>query len=188
MDSQSNDKNSSEESWITEEVRAMIGEVVWSDTGKATLTQIKKFAQSIGDKNPLYFSEEYAKSGRYGSIVAPPLFDDQFLDYDGREAELEILESGSRIVQVGHDIQALEHLRSAFEGEVEYELFKPIRAGDVIKASRKIIDVYEKKGRSGRMVFIVGETTLKDEQGDTVLICRSTVIRMPAAEGEGEGE
>ena len=183
MDSQPNEKNASEESWITDEVRSMIGKVVWSDTGTATLTQIKKFAQCIGDKNPLYFSEVYAKPGRYGGIIAPPLFDDQFLDYDGREAELEILESGSRIVQVGHDIPALEHLRGAFEGEVEYELFKPIRPGDVINASRKVIDVYEKVGRSGRMVFIVGETTLRDEQGETVLICRSTVIRMPAVEG-----
>lgn len=185
MDSTPDEKNTSEDSWITEEVRAMIGKEVWSDTGTATLTQIKKFAQSIGEKNPLYFSEEYAKSSRYGGIIAPPLFDDPLLDYDGREAELEILESGSRIVQVGHDIPALEHLRGAFEGDVEYELFKPIRPGDVIKASRKIIDVYEKAGRSGRMVFIVAETTLRDEKGETVLNCRSTVIRMPSAERKG---
>lgn len=181
MGSTPGQKNTSEESWITEEVRAMIGKEVWSDTGRATLTQIKKFAQSIGDKNPIYFSEEYGKSSRYGGIIAPPLFDDPALDYDGREAEMEILESGSRIVQVGHDIPALEHLRGAFEGDVEYELFKPIRPGDVIKASRKIIDVYEKVGKSGRMVFIVTETTLRDEKGEKVLNCRSTVIRMPSA-------
>jgi len=187
MNSQEDEKNPSEGSWITDEVRAMIGKEVWRDTGTATLTQIKKFAQCIGDKNSLYFSE-HAKSGKFDDMVAPPLFDDQFLDYDGREAELEILQSGSRIVQVGHDIPALEHLRGAFEGEVEYELFKPIRPGDVINASRKVMDVYEKVGRSGRMVFIVGETTLRDEQGETVLVCRSTVIRMPAVEGEGEGE
>lgn len=181
MGSPPDEKNTSEESWITDDVRAMIGKEVWSDTGTATLTQIKKFAQCIGDKNPLYSSEDYAKSSRHGSIIAPPLFDDPLLDYDGREAELEILESGSRIVQVGHDIPALEHLRGAFEGEVEYELFKPIRPGDVINASRKIIDVFEKAGRSGRMVFIVSETTLKDEKSETVLKCRSSVIRMQSA-------
>ena len=33
---------------------------------------IKRFADAIGDFNPLYWDEEYAKSSRYGSIISPP--------------------------------------------------------------------------------------------------------------------
>ena len=44
------------------------------NTKPVTLTQevISQFARLIGDDNPLYHDEEYAKSTPYGGIVAPP--------------------------------------------------------------------------------------------------------------------
>src|SRR5699024_3946968 len=35
---------------------------------------IRKFADSIGDSNPLYRDEEYAAKTTYGGIIAPPTF------------------------------------------------------------------------------------------------------------------
>ena len=35
---------------------------------------IKRFADAVGDRNPLYWDEEHARNSRYGSIVAPPGF------------------------------------------------------------------------------------------------------------------
>lgn len=35
---------------------------------------IRKFADAIGDDNPLYHDEEYAKQRGYKSLVAPPTF------------------------------------------------------------------------------------------------------------------
>lgn len=40
----------------------------------ATRLAIAKFADGIGDPNPLWSDVEYAEKTRYGSIVAPPLF------------------------------------------------------------------------------------------------------------------
>lgn len=40
----------------------------------ATRLAILKFAEGIGDPNPLWCDEEYAKKTRYGSIIAPPSF------------------------------------------------------------------------------------------------------------------
>ena len=44
------------------------------DTEPVTLTKevIAQFAQLIGDDNPLYSDEDYAKSTPYGGIIAPP--------------------------------------------------------------------------------------------------------------------
>jgi acyl dehydratase len=39
---------------------------------EATRIAIRKFADGIGDSNPLWNDEEYAQKTRYGSIVAPP--------------------------------------------------------------------------------------------------------------------
>ena len=35
---------------------------------------IKKFADAMDDRNPLYWDEEYAGNSRFGSIIAPPGF------------------------------------------------------------------------------------------------------------------
>ena len=40
----------------------------------ATRMAILKFAEGIGDPNPLWSDEEHAKKTRYGSIIAPPSF------------------------------------------------------------------------------------------------------------------
>src|SRR4051794_8345322 len=33
-----------------------------------------KFARAIGETNPLYLDEDYAKTTRFGAIVAPPTY------------------------------------------------------------------------------------------------------------------
>ena len=39
---------------------------------EATSMAIRKFADGIGDPNPLWSDEEYARKTRYGSMTAPP--------------------------------------------------------------------------------------------------------------------
>ncbi|MBA4116191.1 MAG: MaoC family dehydratase N-terminal domain-containing protein, partial [Rubrobacter sp.] len=41
---------------------------------------VRKFAEAIGDLNPLYMDEEVAKASRYGRLIAPPTFPRTF-DY-----------------------------------------------------------------------------------------------------------
>lgn len=40
----------------------------------ATIDNIRKFVDGIGDVNPLFRDEEYAKKSRYGCVIAPPSF------------------------------------------------------------------------------------------------------------------
>ncbi len=37
-----------------------------------TKEMIQKLAKAIGDLNPLYFDEEYAKKSSFGGLIAPP--------------------------------------------------------------------------------------------------------------------
>lgn len=41
---------------------------------------VKRFAEAIGDVNPLYLDEEVGKASRYGTNIAPPTFPRTF-DY-----------------------------------------------------------------------------------------------------------
>ena len=61
---------------LIEEMRSKIGlklrveDAVFNE--EATRTAIRKFADGIGDPNPLWRSLEYARKPRYGEIAAPP--------------------------------------------------------------------------------------------------------------------
>ena len=39
-------------------------------------SEIRKFAEAIGDTNPLYRDEAYARSKGYASLLAPPYLSD----------------------------------------------------------------------------------------------------------------
>ena len=58
----------------------------------------------------------------------------------------------------------------------------PVYAGDVLTATARVADVYEKAGsRGGTMTFGVLETTFTNQRGEKVLISRSTLIETAAA-------
>jgi len=58
---------------VPEDVLAMIG-VEKIRHYVVTKRDIKRFAQAIGETNPIYFDENHAKSTNFGTILAPPLF------------------------------------------------------------------------------------------------------------------
>ena len=58
-----------------EEYRKGIGSVLEHRPSKqANLDNIRRYGDGVGDYNPLYRDDEYAKRSRYGQITAPPTF------------------------------------------------------------------------------------------------------------------
>jgi hypothetical protein len=51
---------------------------------------------------------------------------------------------------------------------MELEFILPICAGDTITVTSEVAEVYEKTGRSGRLVFTVIRSTLRNQKGDAV--------------------
>jgi acyl dehydratase len=126
--------------------------------------KIREFARAIKDDNPLYFDEEYAKQTA-GGLMPPPTFSMTlgFWD-DGRGRPL-----------LTYDVRRLLH------GEQEFEYLAPIHAGDVLTATGRVADVYEKAGsRGGTMTFGVVETTFTNQRGEKVLVSRSVLIETAA--------
>ncbi len=139
--------------------KSAMGKTTPTYTMEVEKGHIRRFAQAIGDDNPLYHDEEYAGKSPYGGIIAPPTFPTTF----GSEGE-KVLE--------GLDINYARLLH----GEQEYEYFRPIMAGDAISFSTKITDVTEKEGRSGVMDIITAEMTGHNQDGEKVFVGRSTVV------------
>ena len=82
-------------------------------------------------------------------------------------------DSDAFLRELGTDISRLLH------GEQEFELHRPIRPGETFTCRSRVLDVYEKTGRSGPMAFVVRETLVADATNELVATIRhTTVVRL----------
>jgi acyl dehydratase len=124
--------------------------------------RIKDFARAIGDLNPFYLDDEVGRASPWGDVIAPPTFPISFRD-----------ESGDLLRDLGTDVSRLLH------GEQEFEIFRPLRPGETYLCRSKIVDQYEKTGKSGAMGFVVRETSIVDRDNEVVATMRGiTVVRL----------
>lgn len=148
--------------FITDEMRKLVGVESEPSAYEIEKEAIRRWAEAIGDPNPLYHDEAYAKKCGYRSIIAPPCFMGTYA-YPVKAGKLTER-------PVGKTTRGLN-------GGNEYEFFKPIQANDTITVTRKIAEIYERDGRLGRMLFIINESTFKNQMGEVVFKARSTGIR-----------
>jgi acyl dehydratase len=127
---------------------------------------IRRFAEAIGDRNPLWTDEVAARKSRYGGIIAPPTFL-RTLPLGRPDATLDL--PGSRLL----------------DGGSEWEYFVPVRPGDRVTATRRIVDLTERRSGAGLLVFVVALATYVNQLGEVVATQRTTSIRQEPAPGGG---
>ena len=141
---------------VQKDILAMIG-VEKVRHYEVTKRDIKRFAQAIGETNPIHFDEDYAKSTKYGTIIAPPLFCQTFTFEDVPPSRLP--NDGSPI-----EIDVPIPAQRTVGGGSSYEIFQRVKAGDQITAKSTLKDVFTKQGKSGKLYFVVVETEFSSSQ------------------------
>jgi len=146
------------------------------EIGKGT---IRRFAATMGDHNPLYWDDEFAEKSPYGGVVAPPtmLFE---LTYDLKTVFSEdgLHEGFKALFGTGANIQRAGN---------EYEMVRPVSPEDIISQRHRIIDVTEKKGRTGRFALVTNEITYRNQK-EEILGINKEILVIPIAEDEGSQE
>jgi len=132
---------------VVEKVRARIGEVSAPVTMTVEAGHLRRWCEAIGDPNPRWREE------------APPTF---------------LAAMGAELPRVA---EALEYGQGWLNGGDAFEYARPVRPGDQITARTRLVDAYEKQGKSGSMLFLVTETVFTDPKGATVASIRGTRIR-----------
>jgi len=167
---------SPESSYITDEARAYIGRTGPTRSVEVTKRDIRRFALAIGDDNPLYYDEEYARTTPYGGIVAPPSF---YCALQLEEEPLEDLEVSGLGKKMG---VRMEVPVPGFPGAVaagrRIEWDEPIRPGDTISLNETVTDIYEKQGSRGPMVFIITEWRFVNQRDELCVSETQTLIRL----------
>lgn len=129
---------------------------------------IRRFAEAIGDDNPIYRDKNFAEQTPSGGIVAPPTFVSEWNHH-------EVLTIDEHGIYLGDTRLPGRLLRAGNE----YEFLHPLRQGDIITTKSKVSDVYEKKGMSGTMTFIACESTYFNQRHELSCIQRSLFIVLP---------
>ncbi len=143
---------------LDEEAKKQIGTASPPQVHEVERGAIRRFAQAIGDPNPLFNDEQQARKTRFGGMIAPPTF-------------------GRSLGAVIPSIQLKGAGQRLLDGGSDWEYFHPIRPGDRITVQSKVADLRESEGRMGSMVFIVIETTYTNQFGELCVTQRSTAIR-----------
>lgn len=164
---------------LPEEVTKFIGETVGVAVREVEKGAIKRFADAVEDRNPLYWNEEHARNSKYGSIIAPPGFFGWPTKWGVGMTFLQVPDASTQHSSVLEEIrEALAKLgyTRGLDGGTEYEFFLPVREGDTLVASTKIKNIVEREGKTGNMVFLSSETTYTNQNGDIVATAISTSI------------
>lgn len=138
--------------------RSLLGKPIPAGTFPITKEGILAFCQAVGETNPLYTDEEFARRHGHPALVAPPTYPNLFIRHLGRPEVITV-----PLRQRMHAGQAVEPLR-------------PIYAGDTLTATTRLKDVYTKTGRTGTMAFIVWETTFTNQKGEEVARVRESFM------------
>jgi acyl dehydratase len=136
--------------------RSALGKISAPTLNEVERGAIRRFAESLGDGNPIYFDADYARASGLTSVAAPPTFPLSF--------------------HTGSDLrEALGvPLRSLINAECTFEYERAIFAGDRLLVTSKITEVSERPGGTGKVEVAVIVDEGRDEEGRLVYRMRRT--------------
>ena len=119
---------------------------------------VVRFAKAIGETAPVFLDADAARAAGYPEQLAPPTF----------VTTMQIMASA----QAAADPElALDYTR-VVHGEQAYEWRRPVRVGDALTAVPRIAEIRAR----GPLEFLVVESDIRDGNGQTVLVARTTLI------------
>jgi acyl dehydratase len=135
---------------------------------------IEHFAEGIEDPNPLYWSDEFGKQTRWGGRIAPwgvtvltgehHVWRPEWMGNTRSDPGL----SYSRVPLPGNRLLATDY---------EIECLIPLRPGDRVTRSTKLVDIIPKTFRLGVGHQIVMETSFRNQTGEVCIKDKRTVFR-----------
>jgi acyl dehydratase len=153
---------------LTDELRAMIGrEATYTAPEELGRASIRVFALAIGDDNPLYRDDDFARANGYDDVIAPPTLvceTNQFIDTlrDPRTH--------------GHDWGITVPNTRLIRGGNEYTFARPVLPSDRVRVRWRIDDITERMARDGKAMLVVTSTATYTNQNDELLATNTETI------------
>ncbi|MYC33281.1 MAG: hypothetical protein F4X64_08905 [Chloroflexi bacterium] len=164
-------------SLITDEIRALIGLESEPERNRFPISAEMAYdvADAIEDYNPLYVDSDYATNSRFGGLLCPPL-----AAWKDIAPPIGYFGAG----QEWHFEVPLPFNSYGLNGGSDWQFLAPARVGSWVTRRFRILDIFEKQGRSGPLVFIVREETQTDQNGEQLSRARRVSIHRALPAGE----
>ncbi|MBL7499747.1 MaoC family dehydratase N-terminal domain-containing protein [Frankia sp. CNm7] len=156
---------------VTPELEAQKG--VWTDEQASypvSASDIRRWAIAVywGETPPrIYWDEEYAKSTRWGGIIAPE-------DFNPFAWAVPMTEPSPAGAVPGQEAKKGENI---LNGGMTEKLGAKIRPGDVITTRSRLMHWEERQGRNGLTLYTYVETEWTNQNGEIVKTRVKTTIR-----------
>ena len=160
---------------LTEELKAWIGcQAHYAAREELGHASIRYFALALGDDNPLYVDDGYAREAGYPSVIAPPTLICETCQYSNRAPdengyighEWNLPISGCRVIRAGN----------------EYEFMRPLLPTDRISVTWTLEDIVERSRSSGgTQLFVSSVGRYCDAAGEVVAVNRETIVYQPVS-------
>ncbi len=162
-------------SLLTDEIKTWIGrEAHYPAREELGRASIRYFALAMGDDNPLYVDETYAKEAGFPSVIAPPTLVCETCQYAHRPPDTDgyighewhLPVADCRIIRAGND----------------YEFMRPVLPDDRISVTWTLENIVERSAsRGGTQLFLTSVARYHDAVGELVAVNRETLVYQPLA-------
>ncbi|MFN0089979.1 MAG: MaoC family dehydratase [Acidimicrobiales bacterium] len=157
---------------LTAEALARVGAAVsYAAPEPLGRASIRYFALAVGDDNPLYHDDAYAREHGWPGVIAPPTFVCETLQYAaGRRRDA----NG----YLGHDwgLTFAEPV-TMIRGGHDYRFFQAVTPDDVLHVTWTLRSLEEKRGGDGApMVVGVAEASCSNQHGELLAVNEETLI------------
>ncbi|MGH7932483.1 MAG: MaoC family dehydratase [Candidatus Binataceae bacterium] len=133
---------------------------------------IRYFALAMGDDNPLYSDDAYARTAGFPSVIAPPTFVCETNQYAHRAPN----DDG----YIGHAWEPPLPGFRMIRGGHEYEFSRPVTPDDRLTAVWRLEEITEHVSpRTGPMLVAVAVGTYTNQRGELLARNRETLIFQP---------
>lgn len=158
---------------LTDELQAWIGKQVTYPAREAlSHASIRYFALAMGDDNPLFRDDAFARDHGYRMALAPPTLICETCQYsDGPP---------SATGHIGHEWDLpIDNVRMIRAGN-EYEFERPVYPDDRISVTWTLEDIEERKARrGGTQLFVTSLAVYENQDGERLASNRETIVLQP---------
>ncbi len=149
-------------------------------------SHIMMFARAVGDGNPIYYDEEYARGTEPGTIIAPPTFAQASAQFDP-DYFLRPKIGGEGWFGSGREPTGAKKSEGSGGGgggggglhaEQHFVYHRHLKPGDVLTATTRPGKSWEKQSkRAGKLMFSESVTEYRDQNGELVITATGVGVR-----------
>jgi acyl dehydratase len=164
------------ESIITSELRSWIGrKSPFTPLEIMTASDVRRYVDAIGDANPLWLDDEFARAVGYRSRLLPPTLVGwvPFSMKEGHSA------TSSDATDLRRQLPLPQGYTNVRNAGAETEWLQPVYLGEPLSTQSIIVDISARLGRAGLGIYVIQEEQVLNSHQEIVMRRRHTVAVFP---------